>query len=146
MVIAALLLTGCDRGQHAKTTTITFENITGVDIEDYETKDSFFIDLKENTIEYNGEIYPVAPEKEQDLANVIYAYTGLVFDDEAEYWPQTDEYPEMLILFHYNIYYDVDGNKDVLRVDGANCYPAGWDDMIKELKTYIEDSDGQGKW
>lgn len=72
-------------------------------------------------------------EQCQELKDYIVEYSHKVKAKEKEYWPQTDEYPDMYRLFDYKIEFE-DG--EVYRTSGALCYPDDWEMFIEKLMGY----------
>lgn len=75
-------------------------------------------------------------EQCQELKDYIVDYSNKVKTKEKEYWPQTDEYPDMFILFHYSVTYSEGETEKVYRTDGALCYPEDWEEFLAKLMEY----------
>ncbi len=75
-------------------------------------------------------------EQCQELREQIVEYSHTVQDKEKDYWPQEDEYPEMEILFMYEIWFGNDEYYEEYRQNGALCYPDGWDAFVENLLAY----------
>lgn len=86
--------------------------------------------------EYCGESFEsiLTDEKMEKFMNEIVNYSTTVQEKENDYWPHTDEYPEMYVLFDYTILFD---NEYKYRMDGAECYPDGWDEFIARIVKII---------
>ena len=102
------------------------------------TRIDFFVmeDKIDVSGKYNGEIFEkiLTDDKMIAFLNELADYSPTVQKKEYDYWPHTDEYPEMYVLFDYNILFD---NKYEYKMDGAECYPDGWDEFIKKIVEII---------
>lgn len=89
----------------------------------------------EEEVAINGEEFALSEEQGKELRELILQYSHTVKDKEDEYWPDSDEYPDMLVLFQF----DVRGGEDNkrYRASGALCYPDGWEEFIGDLKEII---------
>lgn len=75
-------------------------------------------------------------EQCQELREQIVEYSHTVQEKEKDYWPQTDEYPAMMVLFEYEIWFGDDEYYEKYRQNGALCYPDGWDAFVEKLLAY----------
>ena len=75
-------------------------------------------------------------EQCDELKEYIVDYSHKIKEKEDEYWPKTDEYPEMFVLFEYDITFGDSENYKEYSADGALCYPDGWSEFIKTLMEY----------
>ena len=80
----------------------------------------------------NGESFEntLTDDKMDLFLNEIANYSPTVQEKEYDYWPHTDEYPEMYVLFEYCILFD---NGYKYKMDGAECYPDGWDEFVERM-------------
>lgn len=135
LFMLCMMLTGCDGRQKKETIDFTKDNIMEIDIEDLDENEFIYISFADSTIEIEGQTYTLDEEKKQELMEYMYDYSRAVVDGKEKYWPDTDEYPDMKILFRYNIYYGTEDDFDVVKMDGANCYPDDWNETIRKLKS-----------
>ena len=78
------------------------------------------------------EVKDLTKEQCDELKELIIEYSSTVEKQEKEYWPQSDEYPEMMLLFEYELWLGEQRYKQ----DGALCYPDGWSEFIETLMEY----------
>ena len=102
---------------------------------DFEERTIISVIKKENNKKEEKEVV-LTDEQCQELKDYIVDYSHKVKAKEKEYWPQTDEYPEMYILFNYRITYSEDETEKVYRTDGALCYPDDWQEFLEKLMEY----------
>lgn len=114
------------------------DNIWQLSIEsmDEETEERKSIDvyLNERRLVVDEVETNLTEEQCQELRRLILDYSYQVHDQKYDYWPHTEEYPEMLVLFRYRVCY---GEKEYSE-DGALCYPEGWEMFIKTLENYVQ--------
>ena len=125
---------------------LTDENVFSVSIESFDEENAnttyieiYFYDgtLRRRTMPGSTSEEIVLTETQcKELRKYIAEYSHTVKEKEQEYWPQTSEYPEMLILFSYEICFDDNGHYKDYKESGALCYPDGWNDFIEYLLTY----------
>lgn len=88
---------------------------------------------------HNGEeVYrdkAVDDKTARKIANRVVEYTAVVKDGKGKYWPDTDEYPPMLVLFNYRVSC-INMGSDI-RIDGACCKPEGYDEFFDEMLEII---------
>ena len=108
-----------------------FENSIKVEI-DFEKRTMIYGTRKEFKDNNSKEVV-LTEEQSQKLKKYIVEYTHNVKAKEKEYWPQTDEYPDMFTLFNYKIEF---GDGEVYRTSGALCYPDDWEIFIEKLTEY----------
>lgn len=116
--------------------------------EETEKEKSIEVNIDERWMVINeSDLFEKEPEEEkitltedqcQELRKLILDYSYQVHDKEHDYWPDTEEYPPMLVLFEYKVCYGEESYSD----DGALCYPDGWEEFIKTLESYAQPSDG----
>ena len=94
---------------------------------------SLWLDPGEGEADIDGETYELSDDRCNELQKLILEYSLRVKEQEDEYWPDTDEYPDMLVLFEF----EMNGEVKRYRATGALCYPDGWEDFIEELKKII---------
>lgn len=128
---------------------LTVENITYVNIDSRNEEDSeedirIEIDFEEGTIcsgkaaefyDDNDELpeaKSLTGQQLTELRELVKDYSYTVQAQEKEYWPDLEEYPELLILFEYEIEF----GEDRYASDGALCYPDGWDEFVEKLMEY----------
>lgn len=158
MLIAAIIGTGCSLGggmtgqgaaepeeeikawQEAEPSEFETEEIFWFDLqsrnEDTEKTEDISIDMyqpEDAQATLNGEKYELSVEQCNELRQLILEYSQTVKEQEDEYWPDTDEYPDMLVLFKF----EMTGEKKRYRASGALCYPDGWEEFVGELKEII---------
>lgn len=110
-------------------------------IESNEVNTSIGFYVMDNKIDvsgtYCGESFEsfLTDDKMEEFINEIANYSPKVQEKEYDYWPHTDEYPEMYVLFDYILLFD---NGYKYRMDGAECYPDDWDDFIERLVKIID--------
>lgn len=75
-------------------------------------------------------------EQCDELKKYVVDYSRKVEAQKEDYWPQTDEYPEMFIMFTYDIAFGDSDDYKEYRESGALCYPDGWSEFIKTLMEY----------
>lgn len=145
MLIGCFALTGCSE---KNTTNVDSELIDALQnsnpssgtiaSNEKNTRISFFV--MDGKIEVSGQYYgeefetSLTDEKMETFVNEIVNYSTTVQEKENDYWPHTDEYPEMYVLFEYTILFD---NEYKYRMDGAECYPDGWDEFIERIAEII---------
>ncbi len=78
------------------------------------------------------EVKSLTEEQIKELKEYVIEYSYKVQEKKDEYWPHYDEYPEMAVLFRYELWYGEEKYKE----DGALCYPDGWDEFIEALMAY----------
>ena len=105
------------------------QGITDISLSDNETGDRVYIDFENHTMTINDEMYILSDEQNEEILEYMTEYTIAVKAKDDEYWPNTEEYPDMLILFDYRV-----NNQ---RWDGALCYPDNWAEMIDYLKSAV---------
>ncbi len=81
----------------------------------------------------DNETIKLNEEQSDELRQLILQFSQTVKEQEDEYWPHTSEYPDMLVLFNF----DMRGGEKRYRADGALCYPDGWEEFIEALKEII---------
>lgn len=81
----------------------------------------------------DNETIELNEEQSDELRQLILQYSQTVKEKEDEYWPHTSEYPDMLVLFDF----DMRGGEKQYKADGALCYPDGWGEFIEDLKEII---------
>lgn len=81
----------------------------------------------------DNETIKLNEEQSDELRQLILQYSQTIKEKEDEYWPHTSEYPDMLVLF----YFDMRGEKKQYKADGALCYPDGWEEFIEDLKEIV---------
>lgn len=81
----------------------------------------------------NREEYALSEDQCDRLRKFILEYSGTVREKKNAYWPQTEEYPDMLVLFEF----EIGGEDKRYRENGALCYPDGWEEFIEDLKEII---------
>lgn len=86
--------------------------------------DIAFIDMEE---------YDLNEEQCEQLKELILQYAVKVEEKSEDYWPHTEEYPDMTILFAFEVW----DEEKTYREMGALCYPDGWDEFWQELKDII---------
>ena len=112
------------------------EEILWVDLMSYheETDEreeiSLWLEPGEGEADIDGEKYELSDDRCNELQKLILEYSLRVKEQEDEYWPDTDEYPDMLVLFEF----EMNGEEKRYRATGALCYPDGWEDFIGDLK------------
>lgn len=132
---------------------LTADNITRLRIDSYAEEDGedgypedvqIEIDFEKGTIcsgteekfrdddDSLPEVKTLTEEQCEELKDLIIEYAHTVQEKEEEYWPQTEEYPAMIILFEYNLWF---GGKRY-KQDGACCYPDGWSEFVAKLMAY----------
>lgn len=124
-----------------------------VDPEEFEAKEILWFDLESRDEEItektedisiqmypgdtnaviNGEEYALSEEQCSELRELILEYSQRVKEKEDEYWPHTEEYPDMFRLFTFDMW----GEDKRYKEDGALCYPDGWEEFIGNLKGII---------
>ena len=87
---------------------------------------SLWLDPGEGEADIDGETYELSDDRCNELQKLILEYSLRVKEQEDEYWPDTDEYPDMLVLFEF----EMNGEEKRYRDTGALCYPDGWEDFI----------------
>lgn len=94
-------------------------------------------DQLEITGQYGRESFDcfLTDDKKEEFLNEIVDYSPTVQEKEYDYWPHTDEYPALLVLFKYNINFDNDYQYET---DGALCCPDGWNEFVNRLVEIIE--------
>ena len=127
---------------------LLYVSIESNDVEDSEQNVIIYIDTEDGVIcagkrnEFHDEDdtapaeITLTKEQCQELKERIVEYTYTVKEGEKDYWPQSDEYPEMLVLFRYEIWYGDSEDYEEYRETGALCYPEGWDDFVESLLGY----------
>lgn len=108
----------------------------GIEINvDFEKRAVIWAIRKENNGKEEKEVV-LSEEQCQELKDYIVDYSHKVKAKEKEYWPQTDEYPDMYMLFSYKVKYSVDEKNMEYRTSGALCYPDRWEEFIEKLMEY----------
>lgn len=87
----------------------------------------------EGEADIDGEKYELSDDQCNELREFILEYSLIVKEQEDEYWPKTDEYPDMIILFDLRIR----GEEKEYRADGGLCHPDGWKEFIEDLKEIV---------
>ena len=103
--------------------------------EEEETREdiSLWLYPGEEEVTINGEKYALSEESGNELRELVLQYSQVVKEQEDEYWPHTSEYPDMLVLFKF----DMRGEEKQYKANGALCYPDGWEEFIEALKEII---------
>lgn len=110
-----------------------------IDSEEENTSISFWVN--DNKIDvsgyYRGEAFEkkLSDDNANEFINEIVNYSPNVQEKEYDYWPHTEEYPEMLVLFRYDVTFE---NGYRYRTDGALCYPDGWAEFVERLFEIID--------
>lgn len=147
--VAMFSMVGCAFKNKDKLVNLNIDNLYYVKIESYNEKSAdenirIEIDFDEGTIcsgymseflnrdDALPEVKELTEEQSKELKEYIIEYSYTVQDKEEDYWPDTDEYPDMNRLFVYDVRYDEERYKE----DGALCYPDGWAEFIEVLMTY----------
>ena len=104
-----------------------------ISVGDNETSEYFTLNFDSNQITINDDVYRIESDVMNELKDYMDNYTRTVAAGRDDYWPHTEEYPDMLILFNYEV--NRDRNK---RYDGALCYPDGWEDMKAHIYSLVE--------
>jgi len=158
MLIAAIIGTGCSlgggmTGQGAAEPEEEIKAWREAEPSEFETEEIFWFDLQSHNEDaektedisidmyqpedaqatLNGEKYELSVEQCNELRQLILEYSQTVKEQEDEYWPDTDEYPDMLVLFKF----EMTGEKKRYRASGALCYPDGWEEFVENLKEII---------
>lgn len=94
---------------------------------------SLWLHPGEEEAEIDNETIKLNEEQSDELRQLILQYSQTVKEKEDEYWPHTSEYPDMLVLFNF----DMRGEEKQYKADGALCYPDGWEEFIEDLKKII---------
>lgn len=68
------------------------------------------------------------------LQELILQYGYKVEDKSEDYWPHTDEYPDMCLLFSF----EVRSEEMTYKETGALCYPDGWEEFWEEMRDIIQ--------
>lgn len=87
----------------------------------------------DTTAVINKEEYTLSEDQCSKLREFILEYSKTVKEKKDEYWPQTEEYPAMLILFKF----EIRGEDKRYKETGALCYPDGLEGFIENLKEMI---------
>jgi len=89
------------------------------------------------TGKYSGKSFEIdlTDDKMEQFINEIIEYAPTVQEREYDYWPHSDEYPEMYVLFEYELLFE---NGYKYKMDGANCYPADWNQFVNKIVELIE--------
>lgn len=153
--VAMFSMVGCsfknkDKLADLNADNLNADNLNYVEIDTYEKDGDFWsvfgivIDFDEGTMCYghksdlidmidgHPKVKELNEEQIKELKNYIIDYSYTVHDKEDDYWPDTDEYPDMRLLFEYDIRFGGERYKQ----DGALCYPDGWDEFIEFLREY----------
>lgn len=115
------------------------EEIYWVDLFSYNEGEETIDDISlwlcpgEERVTINAEEFALSEEQSNELRELILQYSQTVKEQEDEYWPNTSEYPDMLVLFRF----DMRSEEKQYKTDGALCYPDGWEEFIEELKEII---------
>lgn len=128
--------------------TLTADNLFCLNIDSYSEEDSeedirIVIYFDEGTIcsgkakefwddDTMPEVKSLTEEQIKELKQYVIEYSYKVQEKKDDYWPHYDEYPEMAVLFRYDLWY----GEEKYREDGALCYPDGWDEFIETLMSY----------
>lgn len=141
--MAFLGLTGCQSNKEKDLQGISEENIWCLSVEslDEETGERKMIDVDINgrKLVVDDMENTLSEEQCKELQKLIFTYSYQVLEQEYDYWPHTEEYPEMSMLFCYIVYY----GEEKYSADGALCYPDGWEEFLKTLESYMQASDKQ---
>ena len=113
-----------------KKQTVDKPGIKRLEIE-YQDMNYIIINLDENVIDYNGNIweYSITLEKKKEILNKIWELDSI---NEFDYWPdKTKDHAPMKIMWRMSFYdeFDVYYHKS-----GVTKYPDGFMDLIKLLK------------
>lgn len=115
---------------------ITEDNISKVYIRnlssDTDQMSTYDIDLENAKLVIDDENFDLTNEQCQEIRKLVLDYTYRVEEQKDDYWPKTEEYPDMKILFDYKIEY----GEETYSMDGALCYPDGWDEFISALNDF----------
>ena len=138
--------TGTNSGKTSVLDNLTDENLYSVSIESYDEETSntihIEIDFYDETLrrgirpDSTSETVNLTDTQCTELRKYIAQYSHTVKEKEQEYWPQTSEYPEMYVLFSYDICFDDNGHYEDYKESGALCYPDGWNEFIEYLLAY----------
>ncbi|MCQ2531687.1 MAG: hypothetical protein MJ093_03165 [Saccharofermentans sp.] len=104
------------------------EGIYSISLSDNETNDSIRIDFEEKTLTINDENYELTDEQNEEILTYMTDFSIAVKAKDDDYWPHSDEYPDMFVLFRYSVNHQ--------RWDGALCYPDNWTEMLDYLKGF----------
>ncbi|MCQ2527720.1 MAG: hypothetical protein MJ108_01220 [Saccharofermentans sp.] len=105
------------------------EGIYSISLRDNDTDDEISIDFNKKTLTINGEKYTLTDEQSDDILIYMTEFSLAVEAKEYDYWPHSEEYPDMFVLFEYSVNHQ--------RWDGALCYPDNWNEMIDYLKSSV---------
>lgn len=99
---------------------------------DTDQMSTYDIDLENAKLTINKENFDLTNEQCQEIRKLVLDYTYRVEEQKDDYWPKTEEYSDMKILFDYKIEY----GEETYSMDGALCYPDGWDEFISALNDF----------
>lgn len=92
------------------------------------------------TFSYEGQVMakevPLSDAQVKRIQNVVADYNIEVAKDANAYWPHTEEYPAMEVLFDYS----VTAKDKSYRSDGARCTPPGFNLFMRDLTNIITES------
>lgn len=135
----SFFLTACGKKESGTTDVLqgmSEENILylSIEIHDEETDVEKQIDVYMDTqkLVINDMETALTAEQCRELRSLIYQYTYQVEVQKSDYWPQTEEYPDMRVLFCYRVWY----GEERYSQSGALCYPDGWQQFIHTLEEY----------
>lgn len=103
-------------------------------IDDWATGEYFVIRLDLSTITINSTGYLLEPDQLAELTAYMENYNDIVRAGNDNYWPTTSEYPDLALLFRY----EIEGSTSEV-FSGAVSYPDSWNDMKDYLYGYAVD-------
>lgn len=136
--MAFFWLTGCQSKKEKELQGISEENIWCLSVESFDEETSerkiIDVDINDRKLVVDDMETTLSEEQCKELQELIFTYSYQVLEQEYDYWPHTEEYPEMLVLFQYKVYY----GEEKYSADGALCYPDGWEEFLKTLEGYAQ--------
>lgn len=80
--------------------------------------------------------YKLDSASKEKIQKIICDYCKVIERKKHDYWPSTDEYEAMFVLWEVNF-----RNEDGLfsyRKSGALCYPDDWEEFLESIEAYLQ--------
>lgn len=84
----------------------------------------------EQELEYNLDL-----DTAKKLQQLICDYCKVIAKDEDRYWPNTEEYPAMLVL--WDAEFRNEDSSFLYTTSGALEFPENWDEFMLEIESYL---------
>lgn len=79
----------------------------------------------------------------EQLKTILCNYSNIVSNESDKYWPDSDEYPAMPIIFSYNVIFRADNSENVdipeVCYDGALAKPTNYDKIFNDIVNIIKE-------